>query len=123
MSSSIEILQIRNLSTEKDLSNPEQVPWEVSFYSDQTFILELKAPELVPNQLALVQGTIRMGEKNYVLNAVCKVSSMGEELSGCRQTEFRLQQFNRNLWSDFLKFQKEAEVRTELIFQTIKGEG
>ncbi len=123
MSSSIEITYIKNLTTEMDIRQATGGFWEASEYSNQSFAIELPSHGLGLSQLALVQGRIQMGGEIRILIAVCKIASVMEAEDGCRRVEFRLQQFNRNLWFEFIDYQRVAQEKAEKLFKTLKGVG
>lgn len=118
----LEISRIQNLTTGIDIySTALAQPLEVVEWGEQTLVFQSTARALT-GHLVSVAAVILFGAERRAFEATGKVQSLATGTDGLTRFEILLQQFDRQLWSQFLEALKAKQSRADRIFKSVRGE-
>lgn len=118
----LEISRIQNLTTGIDIFSVALAqPMDVVEWGEQTLVFQSTARAL-PGQLVSFAATISMGIERRDFEATGKVQSLLAGVDGLNRFEILLQQFDRQLWNQFLEALKSKQTRADRIFKSVRGE-
>jgi hypothetical protein len=121
MNPTIEIISLKNLTTQSDLIRNQVNCVEVSDYSAQSLSIEIMGGHLPIDQLVSISCQIQLSGKIRSFEAIGKVSATMPLSSGSTKIEIHLHQYDKKLWKQFLQDKKEAQNKADDIFNKVKG--
>ncbi|HRO67321.1 MAG TPA: hypothetical protein PL182_07145 [Pseudobdellovibrionaceae bacterium] len=119
MTSSLQILSMKNIATEIDLLEGVG-PLDVLEYGETMLVIGFSAP-ITQDVLFSLQCRLSLAGKTVAFPATGKVILCSKTDEGLFRVQLQLRQYDKETWEKFIRLSRDKQEHADRLFSAIKG--